>query len=387
MASEVHTIDDDLWDELVEVTHGAVTPCYQCGVCTAICPWGFVRDEGFSVRTILRHAQLGLLDSVQSFWTCTACAQCEALCPRGVPIAEVIRGFRHLLWDHRRVPEGLASVLWSVYWNNNPWSQPPSHRSHWAKDLTLPLFDPQRHEYLLYVGCTPSYDRRAQRVARSLAHIFQTMQVSFGVLGDDEPCCGEAVFSLGHQPYFEEIAENAAQVFRQKGVRKLVTISPHCFDVFLNHYPPVHGGFEPFHYTQVLSNLAQDDCFVSAPPRKLKVTFQDPCFLSRWNRGHEPPRQALSAVPGLTLVEMENNGPEAMCCGGGGGRMWMETSVNERFSNLRVREAATTGAEILATACPFCITCLEDSLKANDMRDLRVMDVAEVWALALSEDG
>lgn len=379
-------IDDELSEELMQVTHGAISPCFQCGACTAACPWGMVRDEPLFVRTLIRQAQLGFLEETEALWACTACAQCQETCPRDVPIAEVIRALRFILWKRRDVLQGLPNALWSIYWNNNPWSQPPSQRSHWAKNLDLPLFDPEKHAILLYVGCTPSYDRRAQRIARSLVKVLQAADASFGYLGEEEPCCGETVLSLGHKAYFDELISKAANIFHERGVRRLVTISPHCFDVFHNHLPNQEQAIEVHHYTQTLGELLEQGRLQFQGTFDRKLTFQDPCFLGRWNQIYDPPRQIFSAIPGLTLVEMERHRADALCCGGGGGRMLMETPSGERFSDLRVQQAVATGAEILATACPFCIACLEDSIKAQRLTEIVVMDIAEIAALALSNE-
>ena len=376
-------LDDELWEELLELTDGAAAPCFQCGACTAICPWGLVSDETPSVRNIMRQVQLGLDMEAEGLWRCTACGQCEPGCPRGVPVVEVLRSLRYLLWKRRQTVEGLTSVMWSVYWNNNPWSQPPSQRALWAQGLDVAPFDSKQHELLYYVGCTSSYDRRAQQVARSLAVLLQAAQVSFGILGDEEPCCGEGVLSLGHKPYFEELTGKAAQVFHDKGVTELMTTSPHSYDVFQGHFPPQPEAFSPLHYTQYMARLLDEQRLRFLKDVPLKVTFQDPCFLGRWHQEYEAPRRLLAAVPGVELVEMRNHGPDALCCGGGGGRMWLETPAGERFSDLRVREAAETGAGVIATACPFCIACLEDSIKALKLQDLKVLDIAEIAVHAL----
>lgn len=376
-------LDDELWEELLALTDGEAAPCFQCGVCTASCPWGLVRGETFSVRKLIRQAQLGVLDEQEELWLCTACSQCESYCPRGVKIVEVVQALRYLMWKRRAALEGLPSLLWSVYWNNNPWFQPPSQRAQWAVPLDLPEYDPDQHDVLLYVGCTASYDRRAQNLARSLIQIFRALQIPFGVLGEDEPCCGEAVLRLGHLPYFMEIAEAGAKIFRDRGVGKLVAVSPHCYDVFLNHYPEVNETFEPFHYTEYLASVMDGDGSVFQKSFDRKVTYHDPCFLGRRNQRYEAPRKVLENIPALTFVEMENSGPDGLCCGGGGGRMWMETAPDERFSDLRVQEAASTGASVIATACPYCITCLEDSIKSLDIEGLEVLDIAEIAARAL----
>lgn len=385
-------IDDELWEELIELTDGAAALCFQCGVCTANCPWGVVRQEPLSVRTFMRQAQLGIRNGNESLWLCTTCAQCEAYCPRGVNISDVFRSLRTVAWERRAVLPGLPSLMWSVYWNNNPWSQPPSQRSLWAQSLDIPQFNPQVHEILFYTGCTSSYDRRAQEIARALVKLLRAAGVQFGFLGEDEPCCGEAALSVGHKPYFREIAEGTAQVFREKGVSKLVAISPHCYDVFKNHYQHVSDDFQPLHYTQYLVELLDEgrlgpSAFTQpvgkASDEGVKVTFQDPCYLGRHNNEYEAPRRLLAAIPGVELVEMESNAVDGLCCGGGGGRMWLETAPGERFSDLRMLETERTGAEILVTACPFCLVCLEDSAKVMKMADLQVLDVAEIAARAL----
>lgn len=379
------TLDDQLWEELFEVTGGAAGPCYQCGVCTATCPWNLVREESFTVRELLRRAQLGLPEGLDGLWLCAACAQCEASCPRGVPVSKVIRGMRYLHWKRNNTLKDLPTALWSLYWNNNPWGQPPSHRTNWITEREIPLYDPSQHEVLLYIGCTSSFDRRAQNIARSLVRVLDAALIPFGYLGEDEPCCGETALSLGHKPYFEELASKAASLFQQYNVARIVTLSPHCYDVMRNHYTE-NLDFEVVHYTQYLAELIQNGTLKFHKDLDAKVTFQDPCALGRRNDEYQAPREVIQSIPEAILVEMDPSGPDALCCGGGGGRMWMETPAGERFSDLRVQQAASASAEILATSCPFCLTCFEDSIKAMNVQGLRVMDIAELAAMA-SEGG
>lgn len=380
---EVLLIDDELWEQLIGLTDGAAALCFQCGVCTATCPWGLVRQKHLSVRTLMRQAQLGLREENGSLWLCTTCAQCEAYCPRGVNIADVFRSLRTVAWEYRNPEKGLPSLLWSIFWNDNPWSQPPTQRALWANKLGIPIFNSQEHEVMLYIGCTSSYDQRAQKIASALVHILRRAGVEFGFLGEEEPCCGEAVLSVGHKHYFEEVAAKTVKNFQERGVTQLITISPHCYDVFRNHYPPVLDGFQPLHYTQYLVNLITEGRVQFRQPLDLQVTFQDPCYLGRINGAYQAPREILKSIPGVELVEMENSSEDALCCGGGGGRMWLETPPGERFSDLRVEQADQTGADILATACPFCVTCLEDSLKVQKIENFEVRDIAEIAVRAL----
>lgn len=379
-------IDDALWEELIEITDGKAAPCYQCGFCTAICPWGFVRDEPLSVRSIMRGAQLGLLESEEAIWLCTACGQCEIYCPRGVPIVEVFQSLRQLLWERRKAPAGLTPVLWSVYWNNNPLSQPPSQRMDWADGLDLQTYDSAKHEILLYFGCTASYDSRAQSVARAIVEVLRAADVSFGTLGEEEPCCGEAVLRLGHSPYFQDVAQHAVEIFKKFDVRKLVALSPHCHDVFKNHYPQINQSFEPLHYTEYIADLIEADRLTLVGSLSSKISFHDPCLLGRVNEITDSPRAILETVPDALVIEMPHSRSDTFCCGGGGGRMWMETPPGERFSDLRVQEALDVGADIIATACPLCISCLEDSIGSMGITKLKVRDIAEIMQMALGQE-
>jgi Fe-S oxidoreductase len=382
MSEDILLLNDDLWERLLELTEGDVALCYQCGECTAACPWGLVRENGLPVRVILRQAQLGIEHVESDMWLCTTCGQCQATCPRGVDIPRVFRALRQLAWEEQHVEKGLPSLMWSLYWNDNPWSQPPSQRSAWADKLDLEPYDASHHEVLLYVGCTSSYNRRSQKIARSLVTLLRAAGVYFGYLGEQEPCCGESALSVGNLAYFEELSAHASQVFTDKAVTRMITVSPHCYDVFRNHYTQTPSGFQPSHYTQYLAELIASNRLKLTKPLDLKITFQDPCYLGRLNEEYSAPRQVLSAIPGLELVEMQDSHKAGLCCGGGGGRMWLETPANERFGDIRVRQAAETGANQLATACPFCLSCLEDS--ANELTEkLTVLDVAELAVQAL----
>ena len=379
-------IDDDRLEELLALTDGAATLCYQCGVCTAVCPWSQITGRTISIRSMIRQAQLGIQRSGEDLWLCTACAHCEVYCPRGVEITRVIRGLRYLDWQNRSAPAGLPSVLWSLYWNNNPWSMPPSSRSLWAQEFELEPFDPSVHEILLYVGCTSSYDRRAQNVVKAVIALLDAAEVRYGYLGNDEPCCGEAALSVGHRPFFLEMAEKATKVFADRGVTRLVTISPHCYDVFKNHYPEFSegtDGFEAQHYSQYLAELVDAGRLRFDKSLAQPVTVHDPCYLARNNGDSTSIRKLLKAVPGIEVIEMAHNGSDTLCCGGGGGRMFLETDPAERFADLRLQEALETQAQVVVTACPFCMACLEDSVKSLRLSDLNVLDVAEVVAEAI----
>lgn len=375
-------LEDETWERVDKATGGAAAPCFQCGVCTAICPLGLVKDETISIRKMIRQAQLGLPGWADGLWECTTCKWCESRCPHEVDITKAILGLRQLAWKEREVPEGLPTLLWDIYFDGNAWGRPPSERPLWTKGMTVKEFSPE-DEILLYVGDDAAYDRRIQKVARALVSLFEAAGVTFGTLGEREPSCGDAVRSVGHEEYAAEIIDTNAHLFQEVGVKTVVTISPHSYDMFANRYPNLSGEFRPLHYSQYLLELIEGERLKFENELPLKVTYHDPCYLSRRNGICDEPRQVLQSIPGLELLEMERSREDTLCCGGGGGRMWMETAAGERFSDLRVPEAAATGAEVVVTCCPHCLSCLEDSLNVIGKDKLRVMELAEVAHLAL----
>ncbi|MBI4608370.1 MAG: 4Fe-4S dicluster domain-containing protein [Candidatus Rokubacteria bacterium] len=381
-SARARVLDDAVWEEVVEGTRGLAAPCFQCGVCTAVCPWGLVQKDPVSIRRLIRLAQLGVEGWGAAIWLCTTCGACEALCPRGVPVSEVLLALRGLAWKRRAVPKGLATMLWAVHWDGNPWDQPPSSRTAWAKGLDVPSFSGDQ-ELLLYVGCTAAYDRRSQKVARSLVRLLRDAGVSFGIL-PDEPCCGEAVRMVGQEEYLAELMETTATRFREARVRRLVALSPHCFDMFRNRYP-FCAELEVLHYTELLASLVEEGRLRFRKETPVTVTYHDPCYLGRRHGIYDPPRKLLGAIPGVTVVEMACSREYALCCGGGGGRMWLETQAGERFGEFRVRQARETEAELLVTACPFCLLCLEDGAKVLGEDRLKVLDLAELACQALGD--
>jgi len=377
-ARDVVILDDDRWDRVLTATHGAAGACYQCGTCTATCPWGLVAGPSIGVRSVMRQAQLGIDGWAEAAWRCTTCGACETQCPHEVPISDVMLGLRDLAWQERAMPHGLTSVLWDLYWDGNPWGRPPSQRSAWAKGLEVQRFDPAVHDVLLYIGCTASYDRRAQKIARAVVSLLESAGVRFGTLGDDEPCCGDAARSLGNAAYLAQLVETNTQRFKDAGVKDVVTVSPHCYDTFQRCYPAAGDAFTVRHYSQLAGDLVGNGTISFEGVDGATVTFHDPCYLARHHDATEAPRTILGAVPGISLVEMERSRETTLCCGGGGGRMWMETPAEDRFATHRVREAASTGATTLVTTCPHCIACLEDGASVAGLKDLKVIDLAEL---------
>jgi len=229
-----------------------------------------------------------------------------------------------------------------------------------------------------FVGCTTSFDDTAQGIARSFAAILQSAGVSFGILGRKEPCCGDIARRAGELGLFVEQMEKSIDLFDRCGITDVVTSSPHCFHAFSNEYP--EPPFRARHYSQLLQELISGGGLRFKEGQAEKVTYHDPCYLGRYNRMFDGPREVIRAIPGVELVEMAHHGADSLCCGGGGGRMWQDLKAGDvKMSEVRIREAEATGAEILVTACPLCRIMMEDARKAAGLNEtLRVMDLNEL---------
>ena len=241
-------------------------------------------------------------------------------------------------------------------------------------------------EYLYFTCCTQAYDNRNQKSARALIKVLQAAGVDFGLLGEKENCCGDAIRKMGGEELFGRLAENNISAFEAKEVKKIITGSPHCYNTFVKEYPDLGGSYEVKHYTQFLHEKIMDKSLQLKKEVAKKVTYHDPCYLGRHNGIYEPPREVLRSIPGLELIEMERNRADSLCCGGGGGGIWNEVKADERFSVLRVQEAFDTGAEVIAAACPYCISMFEDALKTiGKEEEMKVMDISELVLESIEE--
>jgi Fe-S oxidoreductase len=292
-------------------------------------------------------------------------------------IVDWIVGARSDMVEKGRIPPRVARFFEAVYGYGNPLKLLRSDRAAWANGTKM--YAPG-DEYLLYVGCLGSYDENGQKMAKSLVDVFNAAGVSFGILGNDEECCGNEVYMLGEMGLFQTLVEKNNQKFKELGVKKIVTVCPHGYNVMKNRYSALGGSFEVYHYTQLLYDLINKNK-VKLNRNKAKVTYQDPCFLGRYNKIYDEPRQILRSIPGVELVEMEKNRADAFCCGGGSGNFVMDLLAGgeESPARIRVREAYETGASILAVACPSCLTMFTDAVKTEDLDGkLAVKDISQI---------
>lgn len=353
--------------------------CYQCGLCTGVCPWNIVRS--FPVRRIMHQAQLGLVDfEDEDMWLCVTCQACVERCPRSVNIIDIMKAMRRGITELgiAKVPDSLRITIKNISGTGNPLGEPPENRANWAKDLDIKEYT-EGTEWLYFTGCMASYDPKLQRIPRAIVNLLKKAQVDFGILGNRETCSGESVRKAGDEQLFQTLAQTNIDTFKEFGVKKIVTTSPHSYHTFKNEYPELGGNFEVIHYSQLLAELIKEGRLKPAKELNKKVTYHDPCYLGRHNGIYDEPREILHSIPGIELVEMPRSRENSLCCGGGGGGIWMETKKGERFADIRLEEAVEASASVLAVACPFCMSMFEDSVLSLDKGDIiEIKDIAEL---------
>jgi Fe-S oxidoreductase len=282
-----------------------------------------------------------------------------------------------------KVPDSLRLTVKNIAGAGNPLGQVPEQRSDWAGRLKVKAYT-DGTDLLYFSCCIPAYDPKVKRVAQATAKVLAKSGVDFGILGNKENCCGESVRKSGNEQLFQSLAQKNIETFAGAGVRQIVVSSPHCYHSFKNEQPYLAAGFEVTHTVQYMAKLISDGRLKFTKEIKRKVAYHDSCYLGRHNGVYDEPRKVLESIPGVEIVEMSDVRENALCCGGGGGRIWMETKKGERFSDLRIQQALDVGADVLAVSCPYCMLNFEDSLLTTDNSNaLEIKDVVELVQEAL----
>jgi Fe-S oxidoreductase len=383
--------------------------CTECGRCQAVCPaWNtgkplspkllvmnlrdHLLDEGPRLlrardrgETVEASALVPEIVDEEVVWDCTTCGACVHECPVDIEHVDTIVDLRrNLVMAESRFPQEAGGMLRALESAGNPWGLPQAQRAAWADGLGVRVIGEGERapEYLYWVGCAGSFDDRAKAISRAVVQLLQRAQVSFAVLGPRELCTGDPARRIGNEYLFQTLAERNVETLDQAGVTKVVANCPHCFNTLRNEYPDYGGRYEVIHHSQLLGRLVDEGRLRPSSRVGARVAYHDPCYLGRHNDVYRDPRDALSAVPGVELVEMPRHGERALCCGAGGSRMWMEERIGKRINAERMDEAASTGADAVGVACPYCLIMLDDGSKARG-DGTEVVDIAQVLVRSL----
>ena len=368
-----------------------LTLCTKCSVCYSACPAAidgrFLGPSALTAnyRFIVDSRDEGLEERLKvvadNVWLCTACNSCTLFCPKLVNCANSVVENRSLLVETGIIPRTVKDVLESVMKYHNPMGTHQSKRMGWAEGLNVKTYpNVAKADVLYFVCCSAAFDIRNREVARAMALLLNKLSVDYATLGEEEWCCGDHILRMGEKGLFEMLAEHNVAVLQKFNANCIVTVSPHCYNTFKNDKPYKDLGLNVQHYTQFLAEAIDKGKLKPSKPYPKRVAYHDPCFLGKRNQIYEEPRRILQSVKGLELIEMKRTREASFCCGGGAGRVWTEEAEPEKRPCVnRVKEALELGAEVIAVACPFCITTLEDAVKVLEIEDkIAVKDILEI---------
>lgn len=365
--------------------------CLWCGRCQEACP-AYNTEKPLSPKGVivtmaerLKNGQMDdtVIDSIsmEAIFNCTTCAACMEACPVSINQPKTIMRFRqNLVMEQGQIPELMGKAIASLEQRSHPFFGTGSGATEWRKDLDVPIFESNKTEYLLWIGCSIIYEQRAWDIGRAMVKILQKANVSFGIL-EDSRCTGDPAKQMGNEFLFAEIAQQNIDDFSSLGIQKIITMCPHCYNSFTRHYPKLGGEYEVIPHAAFIKMLIDEEKLNLDTKIGGSITYHDPCYLGRRNGLYEDPRKVISSVG--NLVEMSRNKNESFCCGGGGGNYWAE-ETGARINQQRADEALNTGADTIAVACPFCLLMLTDGVKKYT-EDTRVFDIAELVELQLEK--
>ena len=402
----VAAVEDFSWKQLL-----SADACTKCGRCQDECP-AYAAEMPLSPREIVlktreeltRDIRFSLVPSLEQvdkatgrriepefarevltpdeIWSCTTCRACMQACPVLIEHIDMIVDVRRGYVAASKVPDSVRTALRKMGDTGNPWGLPQDDRIAWAAGLEVPYASEKKEfEYLYWVGCAGAYDPRNQKVTRAIVSLLNRAGVSWATLGLEEMCCGESARRMGEEGLFQlGMVQMVKEVFETYRVRKVITQCPHCFNTFRNEYPQFGVDVEVVHHSVLIRDLIAQGRLSPRKAVKLSLAFHDSCYLGRHNDIYEAPREAIGAIPGVAVNEMEKNREEGFCCGAGGGGMWMELP-GKRINHLRFAQAMRTGANAVGSACPYCLTMFDDAIKFHNLEEsVQAKDVAELVA-------
>ena len=398
-------VTDFTWKQLLDTD-----ACTMCGRCTSVCPAHATGKPLDPREIVLKTGEImaatgapvvsppigtdpeitigadSLFERItaEEIWACTSCRACDEICPVNIEILDKILDMRrYLTLMESSFPSELGNAYRGMENQGNPWGMSQSDRADWAKDLpdvqVVDPGEPLQADYLYWVGCAGSFDDKNKKVTQAMAKLLARAGIQVAVLGPSEMCTGDSARRSGNEYLFQMLAMPNIEMLNGMGVKRIITQCPHCFNTLLNEYPQLGGQYEVIHHTQLLEQLIADGRLdVSQATLDERMTYHDSCYLGRHNDVYLAPRKVVGSIKGIDIVEMPRNGTTGMCCGAGGARMWMEESIGVKVNEERAKEALSTGATRIATACPFCYVMLDDGAKAAgaDEDTVKVADLA-----------
>lgn len=402
-------VEDLTWKNLLDGYS-----CTECGRCTAACPAnitgkplsprkiivdtrarlmekGPVAAGGKAADGVEEHRLLDQYITEEELWACTSCRACVQECPVSIDQLEVINELRRfLVLSESRFPEEVQPAFQSLERNGSPWAFAQADRAKWADGMNIPTMADlaarnERPDVLFWVGCMGSFDDRAKKITVAFARILQACGIRFAILGQEEHCHGDPARRLGNEYLYQMLAKDTIETLNRYEVLTVVTSCPHCFHQLGNEFPQLGGNYEVIHHSTYIERLLQANRvpLQTDEGKRLTVAYHDSCYLGRYNDVYDAPRETLRrALPVVNLVEPKRSRDRGLCCGAGGGRMFMEERTGKRINVERVEELLATGADTIAVACPFCMTMMHDGAKARDA-NVEVLDIAEVVAQRL----
>jgi Fe-S oxidoreductase/nitrate reductase gamma subunit len=403
-------VEDFTWKQLLDTD-----ACTMCGRCTSVCPAHATGKPLDPREIVLKTGEVmaatgtpvvspplgtdpeitiganSLFERItaEELWACTTCKACDEICPVNIEILDKILDMRrYLSLMESNFPSELGNAYRAMENQGNPWGMNQGERADWANDLALPggssvhVVDPGEPltaEYLYWVGCAGSFDDKNKKVTQAMAKLLARAGIEVAILGPSEMCTGDSARRSGNEYLFQMLALPNIEMLNGMGVKKIITQCPHCFNTLMNEYPQFGGHYELVHHTQLLEQLIADGRLdVSQATLEERITYHDSCYLGRHNDVYVAPRKVVGSIKGIEVVEMQRNGTKGMCCGAGGARMWMEEDLGVKVNDERAKEALSTGATRVATACPFCYIMLDDGVKGAGVEDdqVKVADIA-----------